>query len=280
MQDAMVCWRNWADSAVLSTTVDHTIVHALSLLQTRNMGELCVMSGNTFEVRADLGRERRIDAVGLLGLEGQYTVSTGTGRLAVSGGVTISNNADFSAPVYAQGWGYSEYPPFDNPLNGQLLLDAPVYARYVRLIAFEPTPAEIERGAARLWVGPGLRVKCDAGWSSGGRDTGQIGEAGGTEVTAAKGVISRRLSLTFSGFTQLEAIGIDHAGEAVDVPNFEALKREAGTTGEVLIYPRTKSFAWLNRLGIHGRLEQVPNVQHKAGVYHATGLTVLQEHAE
>jgi hypothetical protein len=88
----------------------------------------------------------------------------------------------------------------------------------------------------------------------------------------------RTLQCTLPKMTALEAYGSnDNGTTGDDVASIQDMQLSAGTTGEVLIFPRTSSLFWMRRLGIHGKCSEVPSIRAARGNLFATDFRVVEE---
>ena len=277
----LLAWRNYIDSATLSSTSAIDPAHPLANLKLRGLSRgMRVTSGAGFTITANFAAADALDlgVIALLGLNrrnGERFSGTMTIQRSTNGStwstldtVSISDNArsslpaNFIYPLAAGAWSASGWP-------------------WLRVTW---ATGGTELGAlARLWAGPALVLPdgVDAGWQMGFRDSGSLDATDGQQWVASPGVRTRVLTIPLESARDTETTWgfSDTAGTfvAADRMSLQALQLEAGTTGEVIACPRTSSPLWAHRAGVYGHIEQPWAIGHQSGPYWGAGLTVVEE---
>lgn len=287
----LISWRNWADAATLTptysgftATVDSN--YPMTNLQTRQLSTVCRYSSaaHAIYIQADLGVERDVDLCAVLAIRARtYDPGSGSSN-AYTINVRVSNVSDFSTLIYSGSSSSTMNPLVGAPANVHHQLPAGTRGRYVQIrVQFSSPSGETFAEAGRVWIGDALSLpgSMDAGvqaqWSISALDFGDLDVSAGFQHYASPKAKARRLGIDVLcndicafGFDDNDAI---HYAE----PSLQALQFEAGTTGEVIVIPRTTTPLWIQAVNVYGHIERPFDIQHVAGPNYRANLTVIEE---
>lgn len=150
----------------------------------------------------------------------------------------------------------------------------------VRLLWNDPPTEYYE--LARVFIADAIVLPngVNAAWSLGFDDSGDLAESAGSQWYSNEKLKTRRLSISLFPLTPEVSFGVDDGGVAIPsltpVPSMLDLQMYAGTTGEVIVLPRSTG-EWAYRAGIYGHIERPFEIQHVAGPNFRANLAVIEE---
>lgn len=283
--NALIIYRNHADRAVLTVPATTTVIGQVDALKTRQAGEYAEFDGELGampQVEIQFPAACRPTFWGLFGL-----------NLARVGPAELSDPPQVQLHRWnpaADDW--TEEPiqlPRDNGSCGhlgQLMWLIPASGSHAdrwRLTLHWTT--QISQGRpqnrriGRLWAARPtqdivtLEHGVDINWSRYPVDLGDHGLVADGSGTASAGPIVRGYRFTASAVPDLPMWGFtDGASEVGQVASIDNLQYTIGTTGEVIILPRTSHPLWIHRLGVRGWLPRGIGWQSSgAGLHTLTG---------
>lgn len=122
-----------------------------------------------------------------------------------------------------------------------------------------------------------IQIGVDGNWSLDIKDTGDLDTSEGEQWYESKGVRTRRLNVSTSALSVDEAFSDETTFSFYDNPSIYDMMLEAGTTGDVIIIPRSSTGKWISRLAIYGHLQDMPQIRHLSADLFATSFTVVEE---
>lgn len=274
-----ISYRNLADSATI-TAPDQTVVAPLANMQTRQLALTSVVDVgsvlNPVDIRLDRGVAAPTVPPGICALLGlnignyvsvQMIVQTGPdGSSWTTIGSTGSTFSDEGVPGLP---------------DALICAFSGTVERYVRIHGYWTSPEEDDiRSIGRLWFGPAIVLPegVNPSWELGVEDTGSLDQSAGAQWYESVRTRTRFLRMGRSQIQADVAFGYSEADlSASDVPSFQGLQMEAGSTGEVIVLPKSPTGLWIRRLGIYGHLDRPPTIRHDAGPNYSTELTVIEE---
>lgn len=268
----LIAYRNLADTATVALTAGAIAEFPVANLATRQLARVCRMTAAaTPAITIDLGSAQRTDVIALLNIN---ATSAATSSMLIqygSDGISWTNLIT-SVPADA---GVPSLP-------NAVILAHGITANYRY---WKVTPQWTRKGGAtyyeigRLWLGPAITLEngFEGRWRNGFLDRGRLDESAGLQNYADVRVRARTLSLRCEVDTSL-AYGFAHdATSALDVPCFQGLQMECGTTGEVIAVPRTETRLWQRRLALYGHLQSDFGIDKAAGPNYSVDLVIQEE---
>jgi hypothetical protein len=295
MSGAVIAYKNLVDDLVVGSTftADGGTFpdFPISNLQLRTLSKVCRLSTAgppVARLNLDLGKVRDVRIVALLAI--------GLGARALGGSdVLLSysrDNSTWYSAVFsiANDTGVPELPsgavfvptrpPTDVTPPGGPAGTPGIVARYLRIQPNWSSGAASYREFGRLWVGDALVIPegVEASWQEGAIDPGAVDVADGGQAYENPKTRLRTLQCSLPKMTSVEAYGFDEsASSATDAPCIQGLQMRCGSSGEVLVLPRSSNPLWIRRLGIHGRCAEVPAIRSLKGPYYATDFRLVEE---
>lgn len=207
---------------------------------------------------------RRLRLIGLFGLE------------PFSGSITLSVQ-DRDAPILRRV--FSERVTGTSPQNIVIPLPAAIEPdRYFELslssLAARPF------GVARLWLGEAIELDkgVDAKWTMSFKDTGSLDMTDGGQAVPTAGVRTKELAVSLTAQDTATAWGFTDESEALTTADcLVDLQMEAGTTGEVIVVPRSGTGRWVRASAIYGHIVDPWGIEHDAGPYWRASFAVSEE---
>lgn len=252
-----------ADSPSANGTVYALHADDVDVLAGGDFAKVDDVSASRF-ARMDPYREpSRASVVALLGLRTKNGIVTLKWRRP---GMVSHDAKQITIELRGQTEIIQELPP-DIPLNSQFDID------------WQNGVADVF-SLARLWIGPALELPngIDAAWSMSFADTGTLEASEGQQFYARTGVRQRLLSLSLTGIDTKTAWGMSDADLAISTyNNLHQLQLDAGTTGEVIVIPRTQTPAWIRRVSLYGHITREWSIEHQAGPNWRASFTVAEE---
>lgn len=135
-------------------------------------------------------------------------------------------------------------------------------------------------GLARLWLGEAIDLPdgVDAQWRMGFRDSGTLDQTDGQQVVPTAGIITSTVQVTLGAVDTETAWGFQDNGTTVTkADNLRAMQLEAGTTGEVIVVPRTGTALWAQASTIYGHIDTPWEIEHVAGPNWRASFTLSEE---
>lgn len=284
---ALISYRNLADAGVTTSTAPTVVDYPLANLKDRPLSKRArwstVSSGIAeVEMIVDIGDRyaylHRVRCAAILGVNVAPVLAGSDIQIQLQAYGGPSGSGPWTL---AFGGSLADRSPATSPGNIIVAANNPdgERYRYWRLVASWTTRdsyAEI----GRLWLGNGIlfELGADGDWTLSADDSGTVTTSAGRQAYQSKGVTTRRLNCSVTGMDSTIAFGFaTDATMANDVPSMQALQAEAGTSGEVIMTPRTSSLLWMRRLGVYGRITDPINIQKLAGEYYGARITMVEE---
>lgn len=305
---SIVSYRNWVDSVYTTITpkafdlstndwVDATVIdgYPLSNLNTRQLGQTYRMMNQDpstldsllpgFEI--DFGYARGIDVIALLNCntidKAHFGVSA-NGDMAIhiatsNDGVTWSGWSMVASPsdniTYRIAGAIAGVPEDGGDSAGSIV------TRYLR-VYFTWDLSDNFFEAGRLWIGDSIRALdgVDALWGMDFIDAGEVTATKGGQYYDNTGVRSRVLTCSYTNLPCLCAYGREDlatSGDRQDVSSFQGMQLVAGTTGDLIIVPRTDTDYWIIDTLIYGHLAHSFSIQRQPGSQYAVNNLVINE---
>jgi|GEM_PF-2942934 len=284
---AVIAYRDYVDDATLSGAATIVSGFPVSNVQSRQLSSTTrISTSGTPEIIVDLGATRVVRLVSMLGINARFSAANNT---------TIEYRATPSAPwqPVAVTW------PTDGGAASRLELarevapalhcviedgpaDGGINARQIRIVCgWGPATGETYYEIGRLWVSDALVLPAgvDGTWSMGFREPGKLDVSAGLQAYESPRARPRVLRCSLSKVSTLDAYGfVDGDTVAFERPSLQGLQMYAGTTGEVIVLPRTSSPLWTRRIGVYGHVAQEFDIQHiDGGWFRADGFAVEEE---
>ncbi len=122
-----------------------------------------------------------------------------------------------------------------------------------------------------------LPVGVDGSWTLSMYDTGNLDTSAGQQWYESKGIRTRKLNVSTSILSVDQAFSDSTTFSFFDNPSVYDMMLEAGTTGDVIIVPRSSSGKWVSRSAIYGHLQDMPEIRHLSGDMFSTYFSVIEE---
>ena len=127
----------------------------------------------------------------------------------------------------------------------------------------------------RLWLGSlwELPDGIDAKWEQTIQDDGSIIRSRGQQGFAETRQRYRVLDVNMGKIKEVDAFG-----DANDLtyPNLQDMYWQVGTTGDMIILPRTNSDHMIHKVGMYGHIDKSTPIKHQAGEYYRSGFRVRE----
>lgn len=274
---ALIAYRNDADTGTV--TAPAMPGYPASNVQERQLSSVLRMStSSTKQITVDLGSAKTVRLIGLLGVNCDFGGANTTSVQRSSNGTnwtTVPVVWPTDAPSAAKARSSRDVSP------ALYAIIAPTSARYWRITTnWARYAGDAFYEVGRVWLGDALVLAdgVDAQWELGATDAGRLDISAGLQAYEDPRPRARRIALSVTGVNTMTAFGFgDDDTHAADVPSAQALTQEAGTTGEVIVLPRTSSPLWIRRLGVYGHMTDMPRIRHMSGPNYAIDLRVTEE---
>lgn len=269
---AYFTYRNLADGVALGGATS-IAGFPLSNMQVRQLSTVARISLLSQAVTMDFGTPVRPDVVAMLG----------TNATMINSYMRIGYSTDGTAWTDVNSPTVSDSGARSLPRNLYATAPVPAAYRYWRV-----APAWQRVGNAgyyelgRLWFGNAIVVDngVDGDFEMDFTDPGTLTASSGGQMYENPRPRLRVLRCNVSAVSALAAYGFpDGAAAASDVPSFQGMQLEAGTTGEVIVIPRSRSSLWMQRTAIYGHVDSGGRVAIRkiAGDNYNVSATIIEE---
>ncbi|MEO5626919.1 MAG: hypothetical protein ABIQ70_13000 [Dokdonella sp.] len=283
---SLISYRNLADTATVTASVAPDGGFPLANMKTRQLSQCTrwtaiVSSGvATVDLFADLGATLGLQKRFLFGVHG-VNVQRAFGSLILSLGA-------YSGTSLAGPWtlecssnvndGFTGIPSQVIAAFGAAMVSAKRYWKMTVTWTTTDTFGQI----GRMWLGDSIAIDkgITTNWSMSVVDPGTLDLSAGQQAYENKKTRVRVLRCGYTGMPALQAYGFaEGSTSAQDIPSIQDLQMTAGTTGEVIVLPRSTPSLWVRRAGVYGHLDAgtPPTITHIAGDNYSVDLTVVEE---
>ncbi|HEV7337011.1 MAG TPA: discoidin domain-containing protein [Bosea sp. (in: a-proteobacteria)] len=200
--NARIGWQNRADEAGISAS-SFVIDTPPAILQNPHVARKWRgVAGEAEYLTFDLGAQRSIDCVALMGLN---LTEAGLTRIRASTGDSSGQHGDAHDSDPAGASAGRVNPRYPSLIH---LLPAPVTARYVRIDLAEPGAPYIEAGRAFIGLAEQVTYNFAFGWQRGFADRSRTTKSRGGQTYIDRDNGYRTLDLTFEAITQEQRYGL------------------------------------------------------------------------